>query len=476
MWGTQQNDVSNMVNPWVAELDLQQENSSTGNRKRQDINAPYMPKPIEIPGLAKAMILADTKLAKGLRNMINSARGTVYLFMVPGVVAGEFVTDKQKVRLQNRRIDVRDLGQVYIGGSWLGQVGVQNFRRSFPCYSGTSVQGGSVFAPTGREVDCTGAISDVTATGYHSKFVTRNLMEELSLLAKLCDRDKMEESRSEEECRTKCDRTLLEDACGKCAEDEVDFPDKFTNTIVASKEGYVFSDSFTLLRKNTPLRGPSQALFYSDDEFDGWTKGIANKLGTVKIIFPSRNAHGTIRAFSSKKTSISQGAKLVLGGKLEKNPARRLKFLEQNITSDLEQFYEGRADGTQHIIDGKTPWTPEQIRILSLVPGSDPSNPIRAAYLKDYHDFLEENLNIQVLEPVKTLSFKLVMGQKIPGSVRDILNVRNGLNSLSYSLDANGFSMDANFSNKPPVLPELAVTMRNLGPAMTNNNSLQSLK
>jgi hypothetical protein len=292
----------------------------------------------------------------------------------------------------------------------------------------------------------------------------------------------MEEDKSEAECRTKCDRSLLEDACGKCAEDEVDFPDKFTNTLVATREGYIFCDSFNLIRKNkrwdghrgtgTPLL--TQDYFYSDDEFNGSNPLIADKLKAVKIIFPSRNAHGTIRTFTSKKTSISQGAKLVLGGKLKKNPARRLKFLEQNITSDLEQFYEGRADGTQRIIDGKTPWTPEQIRILSLTSGSGSNNPIRTTYLKDYHDFLEDNLNIQVLEPVKTLSFKLVMGKSLPESVTKILNVRNGLNSLSYSLDANGFSMDINFSNKPPVLPELAVTMRNLGPAMTNNNSLQS--
>ena len=110
---------------------------------------------------------------------------------------------------------------------------------------------------------------------------------------------------------------------------------------------------------------------------------------------------------------------------------------------------------------------------MSLTTDGDP---IRATYLKDYHDFLEENLNIEVLEPVKTLSFKLVMGKKLPEKLTRLLNVRNGLNSLSYSLDANGFSMDINFSNKPPVLPELAVTMRNLGPAMTNNNSIQSLK
>ena len=81
-----------------------------------------------------------------------------------------------------------------------------------------------------------------------------------------------------------------------------------------------------------------------------------------------------------------------------------------------------------------------------------------------------------MLEPVKTLSFKLVMGQTLPSSVAGTLNVKNGLNSLSYSLDTNGFSMDVNFSSKPPVLPELAVMMRDLGPAMTNNNSIQSLK
>ena len=52
----------------------------------------------------------------------------------------------------------------------------------------------------------------------------------------------------------------------------------------------------------------------------------------MQVIFPSRNAHGATRTFSSNIASISKGNKLVIGGdKLRKNPARRLKFLEKNI-------------------------------------------------------------------------------------------------------------------------------------------------
>ena len=75
--------------------------------------------------------------------------------------------------------------------------------------------------------------------------------------------------------------------------------------------------------------GLSGSLPFCDNTHREFNSANGTEYKSVKIIFPSRNAHGTIRTFSSKKTSISQGAKLVLGGALKKNPARRLKFLEQ---------------------------------------------------------------------------------------------------------------------------------------------------
>ena len=153
---------------------------------------------------------------------------------------------------------------------------------------------------------------------------------------------------------------------------------------------------------------------------------------------------------------------MVIGGdKLRKNPARRLKFLEKNITSDLEQFYEGQASGTSQIVNGVTPWDADKVRALFL---STDGDPLRAKTLREYHDFLEENLNLEVLDPQRTLSFKLVMGKSLPTEVSDLLNVRNGLDSLSYSLGADGFSLDLNFNNKPPTLKNLEVAMRDMGP------------
>jgi hypothetical protein len=80
---------------------------------------------------------------------------------------------------------------------------------------------------------------------------------------------------------------------------------------------------------------------------------------------------------------------------------------------------------------------------------------------------LEENLNLEVLDPQRTLSFKLVMGKSLPTEVSNLLNVRNGLDSLSYSLGADGFSLDLNFNNKPPALKDLGVAMRDMGPTVS---------
>ena len=307
------------------------------------------------------------------------------------------------------------------------------------------------------------------------------------LIEKLCRRDRERETQLEAECKTICERTLLQDACGKCAQDEIDFPDRFTKTMLSTKEGYVFCDSFNLERKNAwqvvNAGGGTtkKTYFYSDHEYEGTVPSnskngdsIANKLGTVKIIFPSRNAHGATRSFSSDVTSISKGSKLVIGGnKLRKNSTRRLKFLEKNITSDLEQFYEGQASGTEQIVDGVTPWSADKVRALFL---STDGDPIRAKTLQEYHDLLEENLNMEVLDPQKTLSFKLVMGKSLPSEVSSLLNVRNGLDSLSYSLGADGFSLDLNFTNKPPVLMELEIGMGDMGPMFGSGSSVASMR
>jgi hypothetical protein len=107
---------------------------------------------------------------------------------------------------------------------------------------------------------------------------------------------------------------------------------------------------------------------------------------------------------------------------------------------------------------------------------STDGDPIRAKTLQEYHDFLEENLNMEVLDPLKTLSFKLVMGKSLPSEVSSLLNVRNGLDSLSYSLGADGFSLDLNFTNKPPVLMELGIGMGDMGPMFGSGSSIASMR
>jgi hypothetical protein len=314
-------------------------------------------------------------------------------------------------------------------------------------------------------LSCTGA-GDISAPGYHPSFTSRNLFEELSLLTNMCNKQATQELNFESECRTVCERSLLEDACGKCAEDEIDFADKFNNKIIATPQGYVFCDAFTLVRKNTEFLG---SLFYSDVEH--------SKLGDivipeVKIIFPSRNSHGVVRKFTSNITSISNGNRLVLGGDIKKNPTRRIRFLEKNITGDLEQFYEGRDGDSQQMVNGKTNFTAKEIQNIIL---TTDGAAIFAQTLKEHHDFVEENIKIEVLEPVKSLSFKLAMGKNLPAAVSKLLTVRNGLSSFSYSIGADGFAIGLNFSDRPPTLPELETTMRDMGPAFSNPNSIQSL-
>ena len=77
-------------------------------------------------------------------------------------------------------------------------------------------------------------------------------------------------------------------------------------------------------------------LFYSDLEHSNDGEQV---IPEVKIIYPSRNAHGVVRKFTSNITSISNGNRLVLGGEIKKNPTRRIRFLEKNITvSNLENL------------------------------------------------------------------------------------------------------------------------------------------
>lgn len=457
-WSTQAADVQRMLNPWQVEMNPDSETISTGGRKKANLVQDYLPEAVPIPGLAKAIILSDANISNSLRTLMNTSKGELYLFFVPGVQSSEVTPAGFMI---NKEVNVTDLGQVSIMGSGLSadtEYNVRRFSRNFPCHSGTSLESVNT-----TELSCTGA-GDISAPGYHRNYMTRNLFEELSLLTSMCDKQAVQESKFEEECRTICERSLLEDACGKCAEDEIDFTDKFNNKIISTPQGYVFCDAFTLIRKNTMFGGK---LFYSDLEHSNDGEQV---IPEVKIIYPSRNAHGVVRKFTSNITSISNGNRLVLGGEIKKNPTRRIRFLEKNITGDLEQFHEGREG--QQMVNGKTNFTPEQIRNIILT--TDGSK-IFARTLREYHDFLEENIKIEVLEPVKNLSFKLAMGKKLPAAVSNLLTVRNGLGSFSYSIGANGFTIGLNFNDRPPTLPELEVTMRDLGPAFSNPTSTQSL-
>jgi len=459
-WGTQSSDVQRMLNPWVLEMDPDSEAISTGGRKRANLVQDYLPEAVPIPGLAKAIILADTNISNSLRTLMNSSKGELFLFFVPGVQSSEVTPSGIMI---NKGIDVTDLGQISIRGSGLSadtEYNIRRFGRNYPCSSGTSL------ALQNTSKSCTGA-GDINAPGYNRNYTSRNLHEELSLLTNMCEKKAAQELKFEEECKTICERSLLEDACGKCAEDEIDFENKFNNKIVSTPQGYVFCDAFTLIRKNLPING--ERWFYSDEEHDA--RGL-NLLSSLKVIYPSRNSHGVVRKFISNISSISSGNRLVLGGQIGKNSTRRIRFLEKNVTGDLEQYYEGRDADSQQMLNGKTPFTAEQIRLLLL---STDGDPIRTKTLKEYHDFLEENIKIEVLEPVKNLSFKLAMGKNLPPAVSKLLTVRNGLSSFSYSIGSGGFTIGLNFSDRPPTLPELGVSMKDMGPAFSNPSSTQSL-
>ena len=98
--------------------------------------------------------------------------------------------------------------------------------------------------------------------------------------------------------------------------------------------------------------GWNKTYFYSDAEYGGTVssgdkKGdaIANKLGEVQIIFPSRNAHGAARTFVSSIASISKGSKLVIGGnKLRKNSqwlkerSKQFKTSENDYTKKIQNM------------------------------------------------------------------------------------------------------------------------------------------
>jgi hypothetical protein len=85
-----------------------------------------------------------------------------------------------------------------------------------------------------------------------------------------------------------------------------------------------------------------------------------------------------------------------------------------------------------------------------------------------YHDRLKNNMTEVEVDTVReAISYKVYIdgaGSTSLATLTELLKQENGLESLSVTSDENGFYLNINFSNRPPVNPILEAIYRKAGP------------
>ena len=85
---------------------------------------------------------------------------------------------------------------------------------------------------------------------------------------------------------------------------------------------------------------------------------------------------------------------------------------------------------------------------------------------QSYHQLLRNNISALQVDTVReSVAYKIYIDSKEGlGLLAGYLKQENGLESLSIGNDETGYFINVNFSNRPPVIPELEAIYRKVGP------------
>ncbi len=310
-----------------------------------------------------------------------------------------------------------------------------------------------------------------------------NTIEEINSLKSICDRVKGTLKKDTDECKTLCENDFAEQLCAtkgwfngqfqdgiNCADAEKLRDSAFSLELLPDRDDRIKGLSITFKRHNSSDNNIKERI-YSD--VDGGTedgKFVDENVHT--IVAPSENPHQGILEYEREMTSTDFGMRRVYDGLHQtftpicKN-ASTVKYHVQDITQDIVSVYD--QDNKPEIIEGEIPAT-VMAQISSTISQSgstDYVNLQQVAGIK-YHQILKANIAAQqVCTPREQVSYKIYLDGAADGAVGSLtafLKQENGLESLSIMADEGGYYLDVQFSNRPPISPDLEAIFRKAGP------------
>lgn len=221
-----------------------------------------------------------------------------------------------------------------------------------------------------------------------------------------------DDDEEKEECVTKCDKSVVDEACGECPEQQQPFVG-LTNSSARS-----LTVSSSTIGKSIDLILPSEANY----------SGYETINNSLKFTVP--------------------GQKLVFGDIGTPNAdVLSLQVAEADITNDLDPL-----DGSSGVINMYVPDGQGKFNLLS--PAA-------------YHTDLSRKIVNSITSPRKNLSLSII-GLNF-GGLEFYLNPDKGLTSLSINLSENGATSQISFANRPKVLPKREAISQKIAPTIKLN-------
>ena len=201
-------------------------------------------------------------------------------------------------------------------------------------------------------------------------------------------------------------------------------------------------------------------------------KYTAKNYPVATITLPSENDHKGILVYNRDLTVTDFGLRKVFDGldSVQPNISSKVcsvKYKVQDITQDATSVF--NEDNKPLMIKGEIPADIiADMEGLVTEDGDRSYLQLQSILASKYHDRLKNNMTEVEVDTVReAISYKVYIdgaGSTSLASLTSLLKQENGLESLSVTSDENGFYLNINFSNRPPVNPILEAIYRKAGP------------
>ena len=318
-----------------------------------------------------------------------------------------------------------------------------------------------------------------------SKGNGRNLIEEMNALAAMCDRQQDVSAKDTEQCKTVCEGDLAQELCTStilglsslsCGEAEAIKDSLYPREIMGDNNEQIWGEKLVITRHNGKVDtgvNKTTSHYYYADTITGAQDNEDGSSDTI-IVAPTQQDHGGVARWKRQMTRTDFGIREVYDGLDNKKSipyispkVSSIKYVTQDISQDVSSVF--TPEGAERIVKGELPIDVINDQGFEVI--KDPLTDLEYKTLtkspaQSYHQLLRNNISALQVDTVReSVAYKIYIDSKEGlGLLTEYLKQENGLESLSIGNDETGYFINVNFSNRPPVMPELEAIYRKVGP------------